>query len=514
MWSELPTVGECVDCRPPFSFFFDMVATRWKCAGRDATPFRRICTLARKQNAQFIVVESALARADVREDIDFLDQSLGGGGAAEAVAISYFASEVSPGDINAVPLNSLLGQLVLVNYRSPGSADFTHSYVYEAVLSAPRLSALSGIALLNNFVCSDGTFVCHVSGRDFQIRGVYYCQQNGTTHVCAHACLRMGLNTILQDRQVTAKAVNNTLGIVPPVSGLTLQQVHDTIALRGISAVITDCSSISPPEYLSILASIVESGFVALLVFTTSRTDEHVVTIFGYTRNSDEWHPQALPEYSGPSSALYYPASSWIDHFLIHDDNFGPYYTLSSRAFESDPNVKAHWIIGLYPRSLQVLPHFAEANTAVVLTNVLPLLANLGKGKWFKYITTTQHKYILRTILMTKQSYIDHIQNGVAHDGSKAAPQEITMLQSLPDWFWMVEFSLPPLFTGNRSKLGEVLLDVDMLPGLIDFRELVAAVRLPELWIWRVSPGNIQGMQGGISAHLGIFQHRGHDHVW
>jgi hypothetical protein len=32
----------------------------------------------------------------------------------------------------------------------------------------------------------------------------------------------------------------------------------------------------------------------------------------------------------------------------------------------------------------------------------------------------------------------------------------IKLSDGMPDWFWMVEFSLPALFTGNRSKLGEV----------------------------------------------------------
>ena len=46
----------------------------------------------------------------------------------------------------------------------------------------------------------------------------------------------------------------------------------------------------------------------------------------------------------------------------------------------------------------------------------------------------------------------------------------------MDETFWMVEFSLPPLYTGNQSKLGEVLISASVLSGDADS---VLEIRLP-----------------------------------
>jgi hypothetical protein len=331
MWSDLPTVAGCFDCRPPFSFYFDLISAYWKTATANSSPLHRLCTLARKQGVTHVFVESALSRSDVREEIDDLDRWSGGGGSAEAVAFSFFASETAAGDIGAADQSSIIGHVVLINYCAPNQSNFSSSYIYEGVFRAPSLptSATTTRSLLNNFVCSEGQFSRRISGRDFIMRGVYYCQQNGQTHVCAHACLRMALNTLGTHPLITNASINSLLNVVPPFSGLSIAQIQSVVnAYGGVTACVADCKGISASTYLSILGSIVESGHIALLVFSTghnvaaAQNMQHVVAVFGHTRNSDEWHPQAVPAYAGPQSAKYYPGSAWIDHFLIHDDNF------------------------------------------------------------------------------------------------------------------------------------------------------------------------------------------------
>ena len=522
-WSELGTVQDCLDCKPPFSFYFDLIAARWKTPGGNPNPLHRICTLARKQGAHWLVIESALPRPEIQEDIEALDQVFGGGGAAEAVAISFLCCEERPNDINVVSESDFLGQVVFINYRQPEHVEFTHSYVYEAVLTAPCLPGMPRKELLNNFICSDGKFPVAVGGRQFDVQGIYYCQQNSVTHVCAHASLRMGLNTVLNGAHVTNAWINDFIKVTPPIAvGLSLQNIHDVLESHAIRPMITNCDNLSPSVYLSVLASIVESGFGALLVFTTGTTAgngggyiEHVVTVFGHTRNSDEWHPQALPAYSGPRSAHYYPSSSWVDHFLIHDDNFGPYYTLSSRAFEADVNVKARWIVGLYPSAINMYPSFTEATAAVFLANVLPAISSLSSGRWFEYITRSQWKYVLRTILIKKADYINHLAELKAHDQSVAAADEISGLKKmLPDQFWMVEYTLPALMTGNRSKLGEILLDAELAPDPNDQGKLVLGIRLPGLWLVKDAAGQFGPRTAGIKAHGSMFWKRAQNHVW
>ena len=357
MWTSLTTVESCHPCEPPFSFFFDLVGTHWKSTSSNPITLHRICTLARKQGASSVVIESALSRADIREEIDLLDEYLGGGGAAEAVAMAFFSGQNDPVQIADMPVDALLAHVVLINYRAPGSAEFTDSYIYEAVAVPPALRTSNGepLRLLNNFICADGEFRRTVRGREFVLHGIYYAQQNGKTHVCAHACLRMALNSIgLCDPPISSRVINERLGLKPPFAGLSLGQMADVInGIEGVKASVVACENLALPNFLTILAAIVESGHVALLAFKTGigenrdagESVDHVVTVFGHTRNSDEWHPEAIPAYSGPQSTPYYPSSFWIDHFLIHDDNFGPYFAFSSRALEFDAKVKARWIV-------------------------------------------------------------------------------------------------------------------------------------------------------------------------
>jgi hypothetical protein len=215
MWTGLPTIESCLSCDPPFSFFFDLVRIHWKSAGTHPLTLHRICTLARKQGARFVVIESALSRPDVREEIDLLDGSLGGGGAAEGIAISFFASAVDPTDIGTASSAEVLGQVVVINYRAPGSSHFTHTFIHEAILTPPALrhGADPPQPLLNNFICAEGEFPYIVKGREFKLRGIYYCQQNGVTHACAHACLRMALNSIgASPTPISSRAINQEIG--------------------------------------------------------------------------------------------------------------------------------------------------------------------------------------------------------------------------------------------------------------------------------------------------------------
>lgn len=540
MWSEITPVETVVDCRPPYSFYFDLIASYWQGPpGSNNLPLHRLCTLARKQGATRIVIESALARPKVREEIDWLDKACGGGGAAEAIAISFFAiaGDEEP-KIAAIPEGAFLGQAVVVNYRGPGETTFSHSYVFEAVLHTPTIRGDGGVPrpLLNNYLTSESEFECEVGGRAFGVRGVYYCQQNKQTHVCAHASLRMAL-TSRQNQSVTASYINETLNITPPCGGLRLPQVLEVIHAQGLDANIIDCSTLKPETYASVLAATIESGSKALLVFTTGDEEpeveaddcagdapsgetspgesgeEHVVLVYGHTRNSDEWHPQAIPAYAGPKSAPYYPSSNWIDHFLIHDDNFGPYYTLSSQALEFDKSVSAHWIIAVRDKATKVEPHAAETSASTALNLILPLLAPLGKGVWFDYVTKRPWKYVLRTILVTREAYKAHLGQLTGHDGSVMDPAQIDRIDSLPERFWMVEFTLPALYTGNKAKLGEVLIASDVVNPQT-YLDVVHAVRLPTMLLMNDDGTQLKSGESGLNSHAPLYRTVAHDHEW
>jgi hypothetical protein len=520
MWSDLNVAETTLDCTPPFSFYFDLVGSVWKAALSNNLPLHRLCTLARKQGATFVLIESALSRPVVRSEIDDLDAANGGGGAAEAIAISFFASAGRPDAIAEVDEGEFLGQAVVINYRPPGSPDFSHSYIFEAIVPPPSLSGGSSGTklLLNNYISGQKQFDCIVRGRVFRVDGIYYCQQNASTHVCAHASLRMAIGPN-KNEEFTSGYINKLLGVKPPCGGLQLGQIVAVLKDQGFDADVVDCSKLERETYISILASIVESGDQALLVFKTGLqsggvSQEHVVLVFGHTRNADEWHPQAIPAYAGPGSAKYLPAANWIDHFLIHDDNLGPYYTLSSHSLEFDPDVAAHWIVAIRDKTPNFTPHGAEALAAVVLSNFLPLVASLGNERWFQYITRKIWRYVLRTILITRADYFSHVLGSTGHDGSKAQSSDLAVLQNLPERFWMVEFTLPALFTGNRAKLGEVLIHSDPSGPVTDLNEVVLGMRMPALLVVRGVGGSFVHSPCSLHSHSRVYRKSAYGQEW
>jgi hypothetical protein len=513
-WAGLPTPGECISCRTPYSFYFDLIGRHWRTVGADPLPLHRACTLARKQGVSYIIIEDALNHQGVREDLDALDLYKGGGGVATAIAISFFACASSPEEISSAPEDSLIGQVILINYQAPGSPTFTRSYVYEAILRTPRL--VTGThppkSLLNNYISSERDFIVNAKGRDFVVGGIYYCQQTQETNVCAHACLRMALNTLGQSpHRVTGESINRMLGTVPPIGGLSLGQFQTIInSTPGLTAHVESCAGLTPAQYVSVLSSIVESGHLALLVFTTSSIIRHVVMVFGHTRNSDEWHPQAIPAYAGPNSALYYRSSSWIDHFLIHDDNFGPYYALSSRALEEDQNVRPEHIIAITPHPMNIRADFAETSVSIILPWIAQQLPS-RVGKWLDYMKDPPrppHHYIMRTLLISRDAYEQHLRATTAHDGSVIGAATLASLSTLPERFWMVEFSLAPLYTGNLSKLGEMLFDSQSAPDPANLLALLLAARLPGVFILKDASGQLSYAACDLQSHSAVYRHQ------
>lgn len=521
-WTAIPTACAGHHCAPPFSFFFDIVGRYSAASGRPNPPLHRVCTLARKQGATGLVIECVLNRSDVRTEIDELDAACGHGGAAQAIAFSFFRNDADLSCPCTLKSPDFIGQAVLINYKKPGTNEFSYSYIYEAIFSQPEITHTNGYSskLLNNFVHSDRTFVCKVKNKNIEIDGVYYCQQNGLTNVCAHASIRMIINTALNGvTTVTAAQINSFLNIKLPCQGLQIGQIEDVIRhFTGMEVHVQDCTNI-PNEYLSILVSIIESGDLALLVFATGHKSatgspvEHVVPVFGYTRNSDEWHPEALPAYRGAPSAPYYPSSAWIDHFLIHDDNFGPYFTLSSRTLEVDQDITPHWIITMRPSIPKVMSQAAETLGGMLLAN-LPLIAKSipHSNRWLDYIISHDVRHVLRTIWMDKQSYLDHLTALRGHDGTQLKSGQLQFFAALPDRFWVVEFSPPALYTGNRSKLGEVLVSSTNLKADAPF-DSVLGMRLPGSLLIR--QGNSFSMAAsGLASHAPLYQHREHQHQW
>src|SRR4051812_45684859 len=113
-WRRLPTESAQHPCAPPFSFFQELVEPHFRAAKANRYPFHRICSLARRQQANHLVVECALSRPDVAHEISTLDDALGGGGSAEATLFSFLKTPKRTKRLTKTSEATLLGQAVLI----------------------------------------------------------------------------------------------------------------------------------------------------------------------------------------------------------------------------------------------------------------------------------------------------------------------------------------------------------------------------------------------------------------
>ncbi|WP_145986961.1 hypothetical protein [Bradyrhizobium vignae] len=393
---------------------------------------------------------------------------------------------------------------MLINYKAKHHSRFTHSYVYEAILPPPkRPYGNRSFDFPQTLVLPTKHFECSVLGQIFTVKGILYCQQNDTLHVCAHSCLRMAIGSSQHSpSRISADRINHLLGIKEKVDFLGSGQIAQVINASGMKAAVR--TDLKPDQYLAELASLIDSGYLAMLGFTTKGGVGHVVTAFGHSRRADQWHPQAMHAYSGPRSARYLPSSSWIDHFFIHDDNLGPYLSLSARSFAKNPQMQLSCVIGLLPRPA-IGSNQAETIAASLLRSLPPLPEVEGENFWMRYMAKRSEAPTLRSVLVSKTEYIDHLKRAKAHDQSRADRATLAALEGLDESFWMVEFSLPTLYTGNRSKLGEVLISSTDYAGESGS---VLGLRLPGRFL-SVKEGDVYMWRSSLTSHSAIYEHRG-----
>ena len=200
MWTKRRTRPAWIDCRPPYSFTFDLIAKLWRQprVGHNAAPIHRVCTLMRKMGARTVFVECGLGRADVCSELDDLNAVIKGDAQAQALVLTFFGTAIGIDPASRPVGEAVLGQTIIINYKRDHTTHWL-SYIYEAVIRVPDylLSPRRNrrVRVLNMHLPVVANFTISVGDQHYQIQGIYYCQQNGYTSSCAHACLRMLINT-------------------------------------------------------------------------------------------------------------------------------------------------------------------------------------------------------------------------------------------------------------------------------------------------------------------------------
>ena len=454
----------------------------------------RILSLARKLDFRSLLMEK-LSEGDLKQRID---------AGVSAVDCKFTSSEIYRLSFFSCPVTQAPDQEDFLGYAVI-KADFYHKnpaephvYVYESVLASHR-SEHARLERRMNFLHCKRNYTVENNFGKFSVTGAMYAQQNRRNIRCAHVALRSVLSLLTKD-DISYDEINEIVGR-PSHSrdGLPPAQISAVLVKRGVFSRLIDRErflATKTPSFSRILYGCIESGCPALLTFYP-RGDRigHVVPVLGHTFDEDSWTPESrnsyftvpkskkqlkTPCFNGfeddrESHNTYFPSEGWIDSFLIHDDNFGPYQTLPRNCFGEDDSIIL-W--GLHTNSAALCFDRVETIALEVCQNFISKSAERYPSdfEWYDRFLHCSHenKLVLRSLFANKKHYIEHVSKNILEE-----KHLVVLRERLPDQFWIVEFSCRELFSATRAKFGEVLLSADKVNEKFIGEHKPLVLRLP-----------------------------------
>ena len=378
-------------------------------------------------------------------------------------------------------------------------------FVYEAVVKIPVVKiGKEWQPLVNNYVHIAEDVSIVVAGRRFTVRGSYFCQRDEIDCCCSQASVRMAIFHVPIDldilpyremykiveeiRQTDPKYKKHSLA---PRDGFCLKELEGLLASQGVKALTYNRSwkihrDTDPYEYAYLL---VESGIPTLIAFSPrfghGRKPKlaHLIPVIGHTMNTDEWLPIAHSlyrkfegHYLTNRRHRYISSASWVSHLIVHDDSMGPYHCLGERDLietrhdgrqkEASLWSRIMYVIGLVPSlaGFTISPHHAQNLAVDFFYNLWKEMLDDVKGPWkkrFEQRPFDEKTLVVRTQSVRWNEYVGELQDAIDHEGnpSRLSKKGRRKLEEvLPEIFWMMEFSIPEIFSVNRAKFGEVLL--------------------------------------------------------
>lgn len=478
-----------------FSFINDLIFP--EASGFTNPALHRLCSMMRKMGVESSIVEK-LAEKDkiIAGEVEALSKYFGKKIDFYAYRLT-FISEFLPSveSVANVKEESFLSSSVVINYLNPEN-NIWDAYIYKSVVTIPKVpSRLGPIPLLNNFIHVYKVHDCEVNydhgkKRDYKITGSFFCQQNSKTSVCAHASLCMTINNMEGKSEITPEDINKIIGVdhvdnkmvTSTRSGLTKKETLDVLENFGLSFVIRDYfSSNHEEDYNAFVYKYIEGRFPSLLVFTTSGSEAHVVPVLGHTLNTDMWGPEAEANYNAISEANYgdipsnslnvaTPASAYVDHLIIHDDNFGMYFCLPVDSLKKivlpkhDPYFRIFYAIAIIPNGVTTPAWEAEWASVAITKSILEQRSEDSLDNWCKRLASMNRPWVVRTFLVTKGDYSISLDEKDFEENELTLQQKESILNNLPEIFWLSEISLPDLYTANKHKIIDVYYPTDCKP--------------------------------------------------
>lgn len=509
-------------CDPPFSFyeFIDQVMPG---ENTNRNPFHRLCTLMRKMHARSFLLETLNLNEELQQEKNMLDQKFSGDIEFAAKRLTFFCvppEKLHWDDPDATLEKYLLAYAVIVTFTLPDNNAVSH--ILEAVARPPSVVITEKdkepfIEPTTNYYVHNTrewktTIGPERNSKTLKITGSFFSQQNSQTSVCAHAALRIAMNSSVLDseRKLTNGAINRQLSLPPDKWGLGLGVNEIAQVVNDLDCDVHAVNFIEKTdlEYDHFLYPALESGCPTILGIQgwdvkKQQMTSHVVTVLGHTTNSDRWDPQARCGYGNYPVETYISSACWCDHYIMSDDNYGMFSTVPSDMLRNfivptkNPNLHASMAITIVPRDVAMPGYIAEQAATVYARDLIRNISSISQiNIWLRRL---DKDIVCRTILQTAQQY----RNSLENQDVSLSPEQLEVFGNLPEYLWVSEITLPNLYTANKHKLGDVVINAGATP-----RKHVKGKSLVLIWF----PGiilfgpELNAQPWGINTHIPLIR--------
>jgi hypothetical protein len=514
---------ELFQIRQPFSNF-DFIERRF---GRSDT-LPRLLSQVRCLGGKTMILEELNLADDFREENEDLKIATGQTVRSRAFRLSFFGSEITTKRaIKHAADRDFLGYAIIKKDNLVGKRDPCH--VFESVLRKSRYP--------NNFIRGEQSWTCSVHDAAFTVKGYLYAQQNKVTNVCAHAAVRTAAARFLRGGDLSYREMNRIVGIDhltrKAKDGLDSEEIAKILESVGARCIVGDFNlkRKPPAPFQKYVYGSIESGFPAIIFFGTANSYDsyHAIPVFGHTFNRDTWVPNADRAYFRiGSETRYIPSDSWLSMFIGHDDNWGSnlcvprHYLQTKRHPKSASGFRNRsrsdvesvaFVIATIPKHVEVGPLQAEAIGADYLFTILPQLPKVPANRWADRLERfgREHQLVLRPILISGRDYTRHLDRVEDWSGKRISPSWVSAIKSVvaDRPLWMIELSIPELFSANKRKVGEVLLRADK--KVVEERDLASFIiaRLPGSFALYQGGGNSRPkyffIPSGLESHVPLY---------
>ncbi|OHB61809.1 MAG: hypothetical protein A2167_05080 [Planctomycetes bacterium RBG_13_46_10] len=315
------------------------------------------------------------------------------------------------------------------------------------------------------------------------VTGFPFMQQDKHAGCCAHAGLIMAERFLVQRRNIEnpgsdeqphlLDSIRETLVKIPGVG-----RKLPTPGLRpiDISTVLEESMKYSPLVYVyskdnkppfaleKMLYHYLESKIPVQLLVPTE-CGGHSLTVIGHSFDPDVWWALAREPYylDRPLQELCHCSTNWIEHFIVQDDNFGPYPTVPKSHIRLCEISGQSAIAVPLPLNVNIEGPTAELIATYCIANEINVQAILAArdnaqisgNTWKLFLVMWSHflrrDLVLRTFLVDS----DEFKNSYVPAHLKQYYDPLKLYKKI----WLTEISIPELFSQTRKRLGEILID-------------------------------------------------------